>query len=323
MDLDLVWSLPVIAYLFLAGLGAGALTVSSSVLLRGGGGGFGGEHFALARLGALIAPLPVMIGCFLLIFELGSFETGRWLRWLNLYGTINLSPMSIGTWLLTFFIFLSVIYLATFLPRNAGPGDRLDGLRRAIAWIGVPLGIGTAVYTGILLGAMPARPFWNSPLLALLFLMSALSSGVAAIMMAYALVGHFRKNHESTLHIHIGESGYLLTASDLLLIGFELLAVFLFIMFAFLTVGDVKRAFTVILPGGDLAPLFWYGVVLFGLVVPALIELLYVVPKLLYHRAYSAPLAVEIIVPVIVLIGGFLLRYVVVIAGQITGPSGL
>ena len=321
MGTELNWGLPVIFYLFLAGLGAGSLTVSSSVLLRGGGGGFGGEHFALARVGAIIAPLPVMLGCFLLIFELGSYNGGRWLRWLNLYGTINLSPMSIGTWLLTFFIVVSLIYLATFVPPGARPGDRFDSLRRGLAWIAVPLGIGTAVYTGILLGAMPSRPFWNSPVLALLFVVSALSTGVAAIILGYNVVEHIRRRpaHAS----YVTESRYLLTASDLLLIGFELLAVFLFIMFAFLTVGDVRRAFTVILPGGSLSPLFWYGFVGVGLVLPALIELLYVVPKLVYHRSYSAPLVVEIVVPVIVLVGGFLLRYVVVIAGQITGPTGL
>ena len=139
MHEELVWGLPVILDLFMAG--AGAMTVSASVLLRGGGGRFGGDHFALARYGALIAPLPVMVGCGLLIFELGSFEAGHWFKWINLYLTINLSPMSIGTWLLTFFIGVSVLYAFTFVPRDAGPGDRLRTLREAMAWIGVPLGI--------------------------------------------------------------------------------------------------------------------------------------------------------------------------------------
>jgi formate-dependent nitrite reductase membrane component NrfD len=101
MTEGLSWGLPVIFYLFLAGLGAGAMTVSASVLLRGGGGGFGGGHFQVARYGAIIAPLPVMVGSLLLIFELGSFEAGHWFRWFNLYKVINASPMSIGTWLLS------------------------------------------------------------------------------------------------------------------------------------------------------------------------------------------------------------------------------
>ncbi len=321
MTEELNWGLPVISYLFLAGLGAGALTVSASVLLRGGGGGFGGGHFTLARYGALVAPLPIMLGSGLLIFELGSFEAGHWFKWLNLYRTINLSPMSIGTWLLTAFMGLSVVYAYTFWSRDAAPGDRFDLVRKAMAWLGVPLGIAVAVYTGVLLGAMPARPFWNSPVLALLFLISALSTGIAIIMLARTVLHKGRFDTDSEHQYH--QSGYLLTASDVLLIGFELMAIFLFLMFAHLTVGDVKYAVSVILFGGSLAPMFWIWVVVIGLVAPALIELFYVVPRLLYHRAFAAPRGVELAVPVAVLVGGFMLRYVVVVAGQITGPVGI
>jgi formate-dependent nitrite reductase membrane component NrfD len=182
MTEGLLWGIPVVLYLFLAGVSAGAMTVSASVLLRGGGGGFGGAHFSLARYGAFIAPIPVAIGSLALIFELGSFEAGYWFKWLNLFRTITWSPMSIGSWLLVLFIGVSIVYAYTFLSREARPGDRLDALRKALAWVGVPLGIAVAVYTGILLGAMPSRPFWNSPILALLFLVSALSTGVAGII---------------------------------------------------------------------------------------------------------------------------------------------
>jgi formate-dependent nitrite reductase membrane component NrfD len=101
------------------------------------------------------------------------------------------------------------------------------------------------------------------------------------------------------------------------------MVVFLFIMFAYLTVGDVRHAISVILVDGDLAALFWFGFVVLGLVVPVVIELFYIVPKLLYRRNYSAPRGVEIIVSLAVLVGGFVLRYVVVVAGQVTGPVGV
>jgi formate-dependent nitrite reductase membrane component NrfD len=182
---ELNWGLPVVAYLFLAGLGAGALTTSASVLLRGGPPG---TYFDVARIGAFLAPIPVMLGCGLLVFELGSFQTGHWFRWMNLYKVINLSPMSIGTWLLTLFIGVSVLYAYTFWPKNGIATQQNDRLRKAIAWISVPLGIGVAVYTGILLGAMPARPFWNSPILALLFLLSAISTGIASILLTHTLL---------------------------------------------------------------------------------------------------------------------------------------
>jgi formate-dependent nitrite reductase membrane component NrfD len=320
MGAELTWGLPVILYLFLAGVGAGAVTVSSSILLRGGGGGFGGGHFALARYGAIIGPIPVMLGTFLIIFELG-----RPFRMLNLLQVINLSPMNIGSWLLLLFIFVSLLYalafLPTFLPQFERLSKRLAPVRRGLAWINVPLGIGVAVYTGVMLGAMPARPLWNSPILALLFLISALSTGVATIILARTVF--HRKTTNPEIERRYRQNTYLLTASDVMLIGFELMAIFLFVMFAHLTVGNVKYAVSTILPGGELAVLFWVWVVLVGLLIPALVELAYVIPKLLYHRDYAAPKPIEIAMAIAVLIGGFMLRYVVVIAGQITGPVGL
>jgi len=322
MNAELFWGFPVVFYLFLAGVGAGALTVSSSVLLRGGGGP-SGAHVDVARYGAFLAPLPIIIGCALLVFELGSFEVGHWFKWLNLYKVINLSPMSIGTWLLTVCIFVSLAYAYTFLSDPPGLGkDGALRLRRPLAWVSVPLGVAVAVYTGVLLGAMPSRPFWNSPILALLFLLSALSTGVAVILLARALL-HPSKGGAGGEDRAFNESGYLLTASDSLLIGIELVIVFLFIMFAYLTVGDVRHAIAVILSGGDLAAVFWLGFIVLGLLLPAIVELKYVVPRLLFHKTFSPPRGIEILVPVVVLVGGFILRYVVVVAGQITGPVGI
>lgn len=320
MTKELFWGLPIIFYFFLAGVGAGAATVSASVFLRGGGG-TRGVHIDMARYGAFIAPLPVIVGTALLVFELGSFHVGNWFRWLNLYKVINLSPMSIGTWLLTFFIMLSIAYAYTFWRGDPFLGDLRYRLRKVLAWIMVPMGIAVAVYTGVLLGAMPSRPFWNSPILALLFFVSSLSTGVAAILLARALFASQKMKAKERRQFE--DSSYLLTASDTMLIGFELLVVFLFIMFAYLTVGDVRHAVSVILWGGPLAVPFWLLFVVLGLLVPVLIELIYVIPKLLYYKDYHAPRSVEIVVPVIILIGGFFLRYVVVVAGQITGPVGI
>ncbi len=320
MGAELTWGMPVILYLFLAGLGAGIVTVSSSVLLRGGGGGFGGGHFTLARYGALIGPIPVIVGTGFIVLELG-----RPFRALNLFKVINLSPMSVGSWLLLLFIFLSIFYalafLPTFMPQFERLSNRLDPVRKALAWVNVPLGISVAVYTGILLGAMPSRPLWNSPILALLFMISALSTGVATIILVRTIF--HRKSSDSAVEQQFYDSAYLLTATDVMLIGFELMVIFLFVMFAHLTIGNVKYAVSVILPGGEMALMFWVWVVLVGLLLPALVELVYVVPKLLYHRDYAAPKGVEIAVSTAVLIGGFMLRYVIVIAGQITGPKGL
>jgi formate-dependent nitrite reductase membrane component NrfD len=315
---ELNWGLPVILYLFLGGVGAGAGTVSASIFLRSGGGDLAGSNFRFARWGALVAPIAVIVGTGMIVFELGSFQVGNYFRFINLFLTINLSPMSIGSWVLALFILVSLGYAYTFVSRNARPGDRYHNLRKMLAWAMVPLGLGVALYTGILLGAMPARPFWNSPILALLFMVSALSTGVAAILLVRALFGHRNKISAEAFEQH----SYMLSSSDLLLIGFEILVVFLFVMYAYLTIGNVEVAVSVIM-GGPMTQLFWFGFVVLGLLVPAAIELKYVIPTLLYQKQFAIPRTMEVIICALVLVGGFMLRYIVVIAGQVTGPVGI
>lgn len=313
---ELNWGLPVILYLFLGGLGAGAGTVSASLLLRGGNN-TSSQNFDMARWGALLAPVTVMLGTGLIILELGTFQAGHWFKWIHLFLTINMSPMSLGSWLLGVFILVSLAYAYTFIGRDAAPNDALQGLRKALAWLVAPLGIGVALYTGIMLGATPARPFWNSPILALLFLVSAMSTGVAAILLARAVVGS--KQHIAGTQ---DRAGLAMTTSDAMLIAFEILIVALFLLFAQLTISHIHGAFDAIL-GGDLSNLFWYGFVTLGLLVPVLIELRYVIPALRQRGSYAMPRGVEMVIAALVLVGGFILRYVVVVAGQITGPIGL
>jgi formate-dependent nitrite reductase membrane component NrfD len=230
-----------------------------------------------------------------------------------------MSPMSIGSWVLALFILVSLGYAYTFIAKQAHPGDERHNLRKMLAWAMVPLGVGVALYTGILLGAMPARPFWNSPILAMLFLISSLSTGVAAILLARSLFGQKNPSDEQALEQN---NSYLLSSSDMLLIGLEIVVIFLFIMYAHLTIGNVEAAVAVIM-GGELTTLFWFGFVVLGLLLPAAIELKYVIPTLLYQKAYAIPRVMEVLICALVILGGFMLRYIVVIAGQITGPVGI
>lgn len=319
---ELTWGWPIILYLFLAGMGAGAYTISAWVLLRGGGE-FSHKHFQIARYGALLAPIPMIVGTGFLILELGTFmyatEVSMYFRWLNLFKTFEVSsPMSWGSWILALAIIASVIYANTFLKEDAAPDDEMSSKRRALAWIGVPLGIAVGIYTGVLLGAMPARPFWNTPILPFIFLVSSLSTGAAGIMILKTIFssGHAEVQGED-------ESGYLLSVSDLLFVGMEILGIFLLILFAYMMYGDRADAIATIMSGGSLAALFWWGVVVLGLLAPAAIELKYTTPTLFHGRAFAMPQQMEISAAVFILCGGFILRYVVVVAGQITGPVGL
>jgi formate-dependent nitrite reductase membrane component NrfD len=337
MEHEVAWHFPVIWYLYLAGLGAGAVVVAAFAFLSNMKQTSEHYHYSrMARYGAVFGPIPLIVGVSLLIFELGQPS-----RPLNLYKVINLSPMSIGSWFLLFFIITSVIYAITFmLPAFTGH-ERLrktiGNLQHALSLLNIPLGLGVAIYTGVLLGAMPSRPLWNSPILAMLFMISALSTGIAAIIITRVvchrkaavafpdrrLRPHGRRMSSKRPGRRYHETGYLLATTDLILICLELIAIFLFIMFAHLTVGNLKYAIAVILPGGAMADAFWIGVILIGLILPAIVELYAVFPRLIYNVPFVAHRSVEFLVALAVLIGGFMLRYVIVIAGQITGPMGI
>src|SRR5215467_5838037 len=92
------WGFLIVNYLFLGGLSAGLYFVSAlaTFLYRIEEPS---PYPRIARMGAFRAPWPVMVGCGLLIFDLG-----RWYRFYKLFLELRVaSPMTIGTWLLVFF----------------------------------------------------------------------------------------------------------------------------------------------------------------------------------------------------------------------------
>jgi len=329
MEHHLLWGLPVIWYLFLAGLGAGALVTSGSLVLRGRGDP---NYFRLARYGAVLSLPTVALGAALLVFELGSFQAGHWFRWINLYKVITLSPMSLGSWFLILYFAVAAPYVFTFLVPNSSANDKYAHMRRVLAYPCIALGIGVAVYTGVLLGAMPSRPLWNSPILALLFLVSSISTGIAAVIVSDWIADKIGTAKWFAEHLgwdrERDTSGtfraeYLLASTDTIFIAFEILVIFLFFMYAHLTVGDARAAIKVFEWGGALSSHFWIGAVLFGLAIPALLELKKILPPLLGTGSYVHSGAMVVIVPVMVIIGGFILRYVIVVGGQVARLSGL
>lgn len=314
MSVEISWELPVIGYLFLAGVGAGAILVSAVLTL--GAGNFGHARATIARYGAYIAPFPVIIGTMMIIAELGQP-----LRALNLFKQINLSPMSFGSWFIGIFSMFAVFYAMTFFPWPDQFKGLAERIKRACAWACLPLGIGLAIYTAIMIGAMPARPFWNSPVIAFLFTLSALSGGVAAVMLAIILLHKKDPDPEVAADHHRGL--YVLGGVDIALLLGELFIIFFFLLYAQLSIGNVQQAVNVILPGGELAGLFWGIMVGVGIIVPVAMETAAMSPRMQNGQAVAIRHTIEILAPLAVLIGGFTLRYVFVVAGQITGPIGI
>ncbi len=318
MSEELLWGPVDITYIFLGGLAAGGFFISALFVL--GGRLDSGGRLAVARYGAFIAIAAAILGALILPTELGQ-PFRAWRVYLNFASGWS-SPMFYGAWLLLLFIATSFFYALTFISKN---GEGLFGWKEAqktLAYIGLALGFALGLYYGVLHAAMPARPFWNTPLLPLLFLFSAYASGVAGVILLRSLL--HKKGDDLEAERQFQASGYQLYAWVLAFVVGQLALIALFILFGagFGNLG-VRHAVWVILPGGVLAVGFWAWVVLVGLVLPAAIALIYMAPRLFSHGAFAAPRTAGIVLPAALLFGGYMLRYFVVIAGQITGPVGI
>lgn len=304
-----VWHGEVPAYLFLGGLVAGVMVLTGLWMLRD-------PEKARSRALSLLpwaAPVLLSLGMLFLWLDLEN----RW-NVARFYLTFELaSPMSWGAWILLAIYPASILLALRMLPaelracplsklaRRVGRtalGQRLeasftrlmqwvDGHTRGIALANVVLGAGLGIYTGILLGSLGARPLWSSAILGPLFLVSGLSTG-AAFMMLYGL-----KDSE---RITLGRADMTLIVVELALIGLWLTGL--------MTGGAVSREAAGVILGGPYTAAFWTLVVSLGLLAPLAAEWLE-----LRHDEVPGRLAA-----VLVLVGGFALRWILVYAGQHT-----
>jgi formate-dependent nitrite reductase membrane component NrfD len=302
------WGFLIVVYLFLGGLGAGCLVLSAMATLAGRQQ----RYVSIARAGALVAPLPVMLGTGLLVFDLGR----PFFFWKLFTAFAPESPMWIGTWLLTLFTFVSLAFANLHLPGRYQvwrPAES-NRWRYWLAAAGIPIGIAVGIYTGVLLGAVPARPFWNTPMVAQLFLFSALSTAAALLIMVLpAEAGSYEEPRANDGGIDADR--VLLLSADVVLILLELLIIAPYIIHGQLSTESARDSLALIMGGAFTLP-FWVGVVGLGLLAPLAIEAWHLVPALTGRAHGPARRWMELAVAVLVLCGGFLLRWVFVYAGQ-------
>ena len=150
---------------FLGALGGSLLILGSLTTLFYSAGYVSVAYF--------LAPVIAMgLGSSLLVLDLGNpFRAWRVI-------TNPKSFLTIGASLMTISMGLSVLLASFYIPIL--PWSHLTGLRKALALLAILTGFGVAFYPGLLLGGMVSRPFWRGPLLAPLFLLSGLSTGIAA-----------------------------------------------------------------------------------------------------------------------------------------------
>jgi Ni/Fe-hydrogenase subunit HybB-like protein len=85
--------------------------------------------------------------------------------------------------------------LLTLGSRNVSPGAlRVDDkVGYVITVIGIPSAFLLHGYVGFIFGSVKANPWWSSPLMPVVFIFSAMVSGIAAVLLLYMLTSKLRK----------------------------------------------------------------------------------------------------------------------------------
>lgn len=241
------WSWPIAMYLFLAGLGGGAYV--AGVLAD-----FAGLTTGISKIGVLLGFPCVFAGCMFLIADLGK-PINFW----RAYMKPRTSWIARGTIIITVFMIIDFIHIILWIwPSNVLAAT--EGAQHFISILGVIFAFGTMMYTGILLGASRPIAFWSTAMLPLLFLISALSTGFMAVIALSSIAG---VPNESLVGLE---------KLDLLLIILEIFV----IGFYFQATHRVSesRASAKLVLCGSVAPLFWFGVAILGLLLPLALDLI-------------------------------------------------
>jgi len=308
------WGWLIAVYLFLGGLGAGSFLIAAFFELRGWR--YQKEFCPVVLVGATVSGPLIALGSLLLIFDLGAGKMEPW-RIFYMF-THPSSVMTWGIWILTIFIPLAFVYgflelmevvpfLKEFVSKRV-PSllTKTRAYRRWVAAIGSVFAVGTAIYTGVLLSIVgPSVPLWSQPvlpflafpMLPVLFLVSAVSTGLG---LAFDVTAPIADPEIQLRHRIMDLSHILLIGIEAILIGFLLIAA--------LNAGGAAADAARMIMFGPLSIVFWVGVVVVGLIYPFVVHA-YAIGRGQHSMLSGVSSGVGII------IAGLLLRYMIVIAG--------
>jgi formate-dependent nitrite reductase membrane component NrfD len=308
------WGWLVVIYLFLGGLGAGAFLTAAAFELSGLRARC--EFCPTTLTGSCISGPAVALGSALLILDLGAGKAEPW-RMVYLFTHFS-SPMTWGIWILCLFIPVALLYgllelidaepfiKGLFWARVPKVLQNLKAYRRRIVIVGCFLAVGTAVYTGVLISAAgPSVPLWSQPILPflpvpmmpLLFLVSALSTGLGLTFDLAATIAR----------PEIHEEVRAMPLIHIVLIGLENILIGLLLITALSSGGAAADSAREIMYG-PLRIIFWVGVVLIGLVFPFVVHAYAIGAG--RHSLWSG-----IVAGVGIVVAGLFLRYLIVVAG--------
>jgi dimethyl sulfoxide reductase membrane subunit len=250
------WGLYIVVFMFLVGISAGGLIVVAGSELVG-------SHNleSLNRLAVIVSGTAVAAAAVSIIPDLGRPQ----MAWQMI---VSPQPMSPLVWdMVVISLYLTIAAIDLYILTRPKPMPRA---LRIMAMVTLPVAVLVHSVTAWIFGFLVARPFWNTAILAPLFISSALVSGTALVLVIAWTVRKVSA-WEPPTHV-FSDLGKLLAwfvAVDFFLLLAELIT-------AYTSQTEYHLAPLEMLFTGRLAPLFW-GQMSLGVLLPFLV---YVNPRL-------------------------------------------
>ncbi|MCK5422397.1 MAG: polysulfide reductase NrfD, partial [Deltaproteobacteria bacterium] len=215
-EFGVLWSLMIVLYPYITGLVAGAFIVSSLYHV------FGDKDLKPVANLALVAAFCFILFCMTPLL----FHLGKPFRCFNIMFTPNIqSAMSIFGYIC--FFYMAILIVEIWLVFRKDIVEQSQGgflLKRwfynflalgvkdvsdeslsydkkiigFLAAIGIPFACILHGYVGFLFGAVKSNPWWSTPLMPIIFLLSAIISGIAILVLLYICIMKVSKKEIDT-----------------------------------------------------------------------------------------------------------------------------
>jgi Ni/Fe-hydrogenase subunit HybB-like protein len=323
------WSIQIVMYPFMTGLVAGAFVLSSLYHVFGVKQLKNMARFALVFSFALlfVAPMPIVLHLQKPFRGLYVFMTPHFTSAIAAFGVVFFTYGAIVASELWFIFRKHFVEIALPLKEKKDKGlfdwikylifcaltlgvydvseESLKKDEKAVkilAGAGIPVALFLHGYAGFIFGSVKANALWMTPLMPVIFIMSAIVSGIALCMLTYIVVTKIRELRKKKY-----EDENIINMTSRYLLFFLIAAISLEILdlvfrgYTAVKSWDILRS---VIYGKDFINIFilQYGI---GNLLPFI---LFLVPRLTTRRA--------IIGTILVLFGVFMMRWNVVIGGQ-------
>jgi len=250
MNKPVLWGLYIVSFVFCIGISAGGIAVASLCHLAGIE-----KYKPISRITELVAIISLIIAMAAILLDLGRPD-----RLLNIFIYPQLtSPLTWDVVVINIYLVLCLVLLWADLTGK-------HNIARTFAYISIPVFVLVHSITAWIFGLMKSQPGWHTTILAPLFIISALVSGLALVILALIFARKF-------LGIGI-EYETIISLGGYFKILLPLLFYFLFSELITIGYAQVPEHFAILkeIFTGKFAWVFWLDIIA-GIVLPFLLLL--------------------------------------------------